>query len=239
MELYREHTLKNVLETWYAVRFKQIRLDTLPDTDLFILLPLALAAKWDIRRVTLLATMVLMLVVYLFYIFHFDQYLVPVMPAMICIVLMGWEGLERAWPRYRHRIGALVAAALIGFSLAALPEFSSRVWALPTLCEPAKQINHDLSALTMPSVVLFPFSGPGHSVDWFPVYNDGVAWPDDARVVRANDLGDNQNWKLYDYYARIQPDRRFYVYEPTAPGELRNLKFIGTARELAANHAGR
>ena len=127
-----------MLKTWYSVRFQQIRLDTLPDTDLCILLPLALAARWDIRRVVLLAATVLMLVVYLGYIFHLDQYLVPVMPGMICLVLMGWEGLDRAWPRYRRRIGAMVAAALIGFSLAALPEFSSRVWALPTLCEPAK-----------------------------------------------------------------------------------------------------
>jgi hypothetical protein len=237
MELYREHTLKNVLKTWYAVRFQQIRLDTLPDTDLFILIPLALAAKWDIRRVVLLAAMIMILIVYLGYIFHLDQYLVPVMPGMICLVMMGWEGLDRAWPRYRRRIGTMVAAALIGFSLAALPEFSSRVWALPTLCEPAKEINDDLSVLRTPSVVLFPFSGRSNSVDWFPVYNDGVAWPDDALVIRANYLGKNQDWKLFDYYARIQPDRMFFIYEPTKPQELHHLHYIGTARELAARHA--
>jgi hypothetical protein len=239
MNLYHEHTLKNVLKTWYRVRFQQIRRDTVPDTDLFILLPLALAARWDIRRLVLLAAMVLMLVVYLGYIFHLDQYLVAVMPGMICLVLMGWEGLDRAWPRYRRRIGALVAAALIGFSLAAMPEFSSRVWALPTLCEPAKQINQDLLALKSPSVVLFSFTGPGHSIDWFPVHNDDVAWPDDALVIRASDLGENQNWKLYAYYAHIQPERRFYLYQPSGAGEPHNLHFIGTARELAANHGGR
>ena len=122
-----EHTLKNVLKTWYMVRFQQIRRDTLPDTDLFILVPLALAARWDIRRLVLLAAMVLMLVVYLGYIFHLDQYLVAIMPGMICLVLMGWEGLDRAWPRYRlvHR-EHWWPAVLIGFSLAAMPEFSSR-----------------------------------------------------------------------------------------------------------------
>jgi hypothetical protein len=239
MNLYQEHTLKNVLKTWYMVRFQQIRRDTVPDTDLLILLPLALAAKWDIRRLVLLTATVLMLVVYLGYIFHLDQYLVAVMPGMICLLLMGWEGLDRAWPRYRRRIGAFVAAALIGFSLAAMPEFSSRVWALPTLCEPAKQINQDLLALKSPSVVLFSFTGPGHSIDWFPVHNDDVAWPDDALVIRASDLGENQNWKLYAYYARIQPDRRFYLYQPSGPGEPHNLHFIGTARELAAQHGER
>jgi hypothetical protein len=238
MDLYRDHTLKNALKTWYSIRFNQIRLDTLPDTDLFILLPLALAAKWDIRRVMLLTAMLLMLIVYLGYIFHLDQYLVPIMPAMICLILMGWEALDRAWPRYRRRIGTMVAFSLIGFSLAALPEFSSRVWALPTLCEPAKFINEDLSALKTPSVVLFPFEGPGHSVDWFPVHNDDVAWPDDALVVRANDLGEDQNWKLYDYYARIQPNRRFYLYGTSDPGEPHNLHYLGTAAELAAKHAG-
>jgi hypothetical protein len=239
MNLYSEHTLKNVLKTWYMVRFQQIRRDTLPDTDLFILLPLALAARWDIRRLVLLAAVVLMLVVYLGYIFHLDQYLVAIMPGMICLMLMGWEGLDRAWPRYRRRIGAMVAAALIGFSLAALPEFSSRVWALPTVCEPTKQINQDLLALKSPSVVLFSFAGPGHSIDWFPVHNDDVAWPDDALVIRASDLGEDQNWKLYAYYAHIQPERRFYLYQPSSAGEPHNLHFIGTARELAANHAGR
>jgi hypothetical protein len=88
-------------------------------------------------------------------------------------------------------------------------------------------------------VVLFPFSGISNSVDWFPVYNDFVAWPDDALVVRANYLGKNGNWKLVEYYARIQPERRFYIYEPTHPGELHHLHYVGTAGELAARHAGR
>jgi hypothetical protein len=239
MELYREHTLKNVLKTWYAVRFQQLRRDTLSDKSLLILFPLALAATWDIRRVVVLATMVLTLVVYLGYIFHLDQYMVSVMPAIVCIVLMGWEGLERAWPRYRRRIGALVAATLIGFSLAALPEFRARASALPNVCGPAKQINEDIAMLTSPSVVLFPFDGPGHALDWFPVHNDDVAWPDEARVIRANDLGADQNWKLYDYYARIQPNRRFYVYERSGAGDQHILRFLGTARDLAVKHAAR
>jgi len=133
----------------------------------------------------------------------------------------------------------MVASALIGFSLAALPEFSSRAPALPNICEPAKEINEDLSVLRTPSLVLFPFSGRGNSVDWFPVFNDSVAWPDDALVVRANYLGKNEDWKLFGYYARIQPGRLVFVYEPTHPGELHHLHYLGTAGELAARHASR
>src|SRR6185312_15299679 len=53
----------------------------------------------------------------------------------------------------------------------------------------------------------------GDSVHEEPVYNVDVANPDDARVVRAQDLGPMENIKLYDYYHRRQPDRTFYRFD--------------------------
>jgi hypothetical protein len=238
MGLYSDHTLKNTLKSWYSVRFRQTEVDTLPDSILLVLFPLALAARWNVARVIFPATAVLLRAVYMCYVFPFDQYLVPVMPAMICLVLMGWEGLARGWPRYRRYISGFGAPLLVGISLGTMPEFHHGRDMLPNFCEPEKQINRDLSQLREPSVVLFPFTEREEEVLWFPVYNDSVAWPDDALVVRANDLGEDQNWKLYRYYAQIQPQRKFYIYEPTGAGELHNLKYIGTAGQLAARHAG-
>jgi hypothetical protein len=237
LDLYHEHTPVNVLKTLYSVRFHQLRLDTLATPALLIAFPLALAATWDIRRSIFVASGALILIAYLAYIIHLDQYLVAVMPAVICLVLMGWDGLVRAWPRHRRRINAFVAPALIGAAPAGLPELGAATPALPNVCESAKQINDGLSSLTSPFLVLFPYSGDSKSIDFFPVYNDTVAWPDDARTLRANDLGTSQNWKPYDYYAHVQPNRRVFVYEPPQRGYPHNLRFLGTARDLASNHA--
>jgi len=238
MNLYAEHTLSHVLKTWYRVRFAQLKTDTLPTAAIAALLPLALAAGWDIRRVTIVAIVALDLVAYLDYIFPFDQYLVAVMPGMICIVLMGWEALERAWPAWRRRIAALISPILIACALAAIPGFTRADAQMPDLCRPAKQIDDDLASLRDPSVVLFPFDNSPGAIDWYPVFNDSAAWPDDAQIVRANDLGDPQNAMLFDYYARTQPWRQFYRYDPGA-NDSHHLKFLGTATDLAANHASR
>lgn len=239
LDLYRDHTPAHLLKAWYPVRFRQLAEDTLPRSALLVLVPLALAARWNIERAALLLSGLLIHLAYLAYIFALDQYLVSIMPAVICLVLMGWEGLDRAWPRWRPRIGALAGSSIIGFSLANLPECGAKASPLPNVCEPAKQINENLNSLNQPSLVLFSYDGDKKAIDWYPVYNDSVAWPDDAMVVRANGLGRDQNRTLYDYYAQRQPARRVYMYEPQKLGYLHNLKFIGTAGELAANHAAR
>ena len=63
-----------------------------------------------------------------------------------------------------------------------------------------------------------------------PVYNIDVAWPDDARAVRAHDLGDALNAKLFLYYAAYQPDRAVYRYDR---GD-ETLTHLGSVAELAA-----
>ncbi|MDB5301841.1 MAG: hypothetical protein JWO87_3504, partial [Phycisphaerales bacterium] len=63
-----------------------------------------------------------------------------------------------------------------------------------------------------------------------PVYNTDVAWPDDAPVIRAHDLGDARNREIYAYYARTQPECMFYRFDPQATPSLKEL---GRARDLA------
>jgi hypothetical protein len=85
-----------------------------------------------------------------------------------------------------------------------------------------------------PAVVLFRFDPRVESFHDDPVYNDGVAFPDDATVIRARDLGPEKNRDLIHYYARHQPDRVFYIYDPDAryAGQNPLSPPLGTARDL-------
>src|SRR5258705_11634812 len=60
------------------------------------------------------------------------------------------------------------------------------------------------------------------------VYNATTAWPDDARIIRAQDLGP-QNHKLFEYYAKIQPDREVFLFDE----ESRTYQELGTVARLA------
>ena len=77
-------------------------------------------------------------------------------------------------------------------------------------------------------MVLFKYS-PGDNVIEEPVYNTDVAWPDDAPVIRAHDLGE-RNVEIFRYYADKQLDRMFYRFD-RATGKLTPL---GRARALAS-----
>jgi 4-amino-4-deoxy-L-arabinose transferase-like glycosyltransferase len=239
MDRYEHHTLSEELKAWYPTRFDDLTYVTLPATALIALLPLALVGIWDLRRIVLLAVIPLFLAGYLAFVLPLYYHWVPIIPLMICAVLMGWKALEQAWPGQRLRIAAFMGVAFTVTALGALPEFNRNASSILRACEPLKQITRDLSVLTKPAVVLFPFDESRIPVNCFPVYNDDVAWPDDATVVRASDLGENQNWKLYDYYARIQPEREFYVYDRSSQADQKPLKFLGTARDLAKEFASR
>ncbi|MGD0463360.1 MAG: glycosyltransferase family 39 protein [Tepidisphaeraceae bacterium] len=239
LDRYRHHTLSEELKAWYPARFVDLIYVTLPATMLVALLPLALLAANDPRRIVLLAVIPLFLAGYLAFLLPLLYHMVPIIPLMICALLMGWEALERAWPSYRQRIAAFTTVALTATALGALPEFNRNASSILLACEPLKQITRDLSVLTKPSVVLFPFDESRIPVNCFPVYNDDVAWPDEATVIRANDLGEDHNWKLFDYYARLQPQREFYLYDRSTPDDPRPLKFLAAAGDLAANHARR
>jgi hypothetical protein len=91
-----------------------------------------------------------------------------------------------------------------------------------------------------PAVVLFR-SEPGLS--YFhdePVFNDDAAWPDDALIVRARDLGPAEDRKLFRYYAQRQPDRVFYIYDLASISTTQTPLSapLGTARRLARTEPG-
>ena len=84
-----------------------------------------------------------------------------------------------------------------------------------------------LAEIKEPAIVLFKYAGDGHSAEE-PVYNMDVANPDDAPIIRAHDLG-ARNIELFDYYARIAPQRMVYRYDR----DTCQLMKLGTVVQLA------
>ena len=83
-----------------------------------------------------------------------------------------------------------------------------------------------------PAIVLVRYSSRNDAWGQEPVYNTDVAWPDDAPVVRAHDLNE-KNIRLFEYYARRQPQRAVYRFDKS---DL-SITYLGQVTDLA--RAGR
>jgi hypothetical protein len=152
---------------------------------------------------------------------------------------MGWESLERAWPASRAAIGGFMLVCMVGLGVADLPIFNPENRTINVNGYDVEQRAADVALAHLPktpAVVLFRFDPAVCNPNEEPVYNDTVAWPDDANVVRARDLGPDENWKLIEYYAKLQPDRWFYIYDRGAIFQSRDPLSppLGTASQLAA-----
>jgi hypothetical protein len=171
---------------------------------------------------------------YAAFVFFLAHYMVAVMPAMICLILMGWETLERLWPRIRPAIVTMMVLTLASLSIGAFPQ--NDPYHAPMLGFPEqKYANEQLELLPQaPALVLFHYDPDKCSFHDEPAYNDSVAFPDDAMIVRARDLGPREDKILFQYYAERQPDRMVYYYDRGAIGENRRpLKRLGNVHDLA------
>jgi len=80
----------------------------------------------------------------------------------------------------------------------------------------------------------------GGTAEW-PVYNTDSAWPDDARIIYANDLGPERNADLVRYYAQRDPGRKIILFDRTQL-DVENgqpIRELGTAGELMRVIEGR
>ena len=116
------------------------------------------------------------------------------------------------------------------------PEFNAKVDD-ETFRSPMMRVLHDQVDRSdlAPAVILFRYhpelSQDGdNSCKVEPVYNTDVAWPDDAPIIHAHDLG-SRNIEIIRYYAEHQPDRAFYLFDRGNPADP--LHRLGTASELA------
>jgi hypothetical protein len=234
--MYRTHTLSAAMRTWYRGRLKVALENALPDPILLILLPVGLLSVRETRRVVLMAGLGLFFVGYAAYLFFLEHYLLGVLPAMICLLLMAPETTRRAWPGV-HRVYVFVLLFIFTVSVTSLWPVEALPLVPPSAAADQRPANALLAHLPeTPAVVLFRFDPMVTSAHDDPVYNDGVAWPDDAEVVRARDLGAEADRALYRYYAKRQPNRVFYIYDPRRRAEGKNplIGPLGTAAELAA-----
>lgn len=207
---------------------------TLPFSLLVLLIPVGVMALRDPRRLVVCAPVILFIAGYMFYPVLLPQYCIVVAPAIILATLLGAATIVRAWPRQSIALSAVLTVAILLVSLAALPEFHPQrpdddSW--PTTWFNYEQLPREVST---PALVLYHYvpgkyaSGMGNFYDE-PVYNVDVAWPDDAPIIRAHDLGPDRDAQIIDYYAKIQPQRNVYFI---SQADLK-LHLIGKAGEIA------
>jgi hypothetical protein len=164
------------------------------------------------------------------------HYALAIAPAAICLILMGWESLQRAFPWAREGIFTFMLLATGFLAIRSLPECNPSAALMGTGSDDVRIAERMLAALPRrPSLVLFRFDPKSDSYHDDPVYNADVAWPDDALIVRANDLGGNENMRIYRYYAWRGQNRDVYVYDRTAARNGRNpLTPLGATDRLTS-----
>jgi hypothetical protein len=241
----QEHQPGTVLGVWARKSLPMLFEATLPARVLVVLVPVGLLGLTDIRRRMVWAPLPLFVVGYMLNTFFLEHYAAAVIPAVLLSVVLGLRVLEETWPARAEFIRAAGTLVVVVVSLTSLYEFNPVATALdrdeatkrkhqiddetfrsPTL-RFARQIE---DMIEKPAVVLFryPPGSPVSTIIEEPVYNTGVAWPDDAPVIRAHDLGE-RNGEIFDYYAQRQPGRMFYRFD-RATGTVTP---IGRARDLA------
>jgi len=231
----REHTWANA-PTQFARRAGEAIRESIAHPLLMLLLPLGLTAAFRRRRWAVWAAMPLFMILYTAFTLFLSRYALLIAPALALTVIGAVEALSR---RFRDRPGvpATVVAAIAVLTVASLPEFDR--WlkddftAAPMMARYAR-LPQEVQA---PAIVLFHFDpkGPLSAVYQDPVYNIDAAWPDDAPIIHAEDLGPHCNVELLRYYARLQPQRRVYLCDRSDGA----LSYLGTVGDLAQGNTAK
>ncbi len=228
-----KHQPNRLLRTWLVEWSPMIVDSTMPGRPLLLLLPLGLLAlrrRWIWMAAFMLVAFI---AVYVPNTFFLEHYAVIVAPAVIILTLAGLQAAADRCGRLGPSIVCAAIAFVIGLSLNSLHEFNPAVYdeTFPStmLWFVHEELPHRVQT---PAVVLFRYRH-GDPITAEPVYNSDVAWPDDAPVIKAHDLGP-RNIEIYRYYAQRQPQRMFYLFD-RATGKLSDP--LGTAKQLAERPA--
>ena len=239
----QRHQPGTVVRAW-AGRYLPMILDvTMPAR---LLLPLAMVGLLGLanrKRWVLGATLPLFVALYFFYTIFLEHYAIALVPAIALLAVLGIGALARAWPRFAEQIRAAGVAVIVISCITSLWEVNR--WITPskhpdqrvsdeTFRSPVlRAINEDYPAspdFHKPAVVLFRYH-PGDNYFEEPVYNWDVAWPDDAAIVRAHDLGPQRDREIVKYYAARQPQRAFYLFDAKSSDPM---KYLGTGSDPAS-----
>jgi hypothetical protein len=206
---------------------------TLPADLLVWLIPLGWLG-WAARgRWVFFAAAPLFLLLYQLNPFFLPHYVMPLTAALAGCAAMGVRAAQDAWPRRRGFIGVFLVQGVAFVALASLPELNPKVRDAFIPMPLLGRVQDVVAEIHEPAVVLFRFQ-IGSDIQEEPVYNWDVAWPDDAPIIRAHDLG-GRDVELLNYYQSRQPRRMFYLFN-RADGSLTKL---GNAEEAARVFASR
>ncbi|CAA9413738.1 MAG: hypothetical protein AVDCRST_MAG64-2477, partial [uncultured Phycisphaerae bacterium] len=237
---YAEHRPANVLRTWREDRLPETLRFGLPHPLLAVLLPAGLLGLTDRRRRVVAAVPLLFVGFYAWYVFYIPHYMIVIAPGLFVLVLLGLNAVERglaaAWPRAGAGLSVGLPLAVAALAVGSLPEFHGGPRddamfggaELPFIEQAMSDLDRQLGPGGR-ALVLFRFDPAAGSTGGEPVYNADVVRIDDARVIRAHDLGP-ANATLYRYYAtaRGEPDRQVFRY---TRGRM-TLERLGTVGEL-------
>jgi len=208
--------VRQTLASRLDARCRTILGSTLGAALFLVLIPAGLLGVRDPRQWVLLAPLPLFVAGYVFYpAALLEHYCIAVTPAVILVVLLGVASLERMSLRWGSVASTATMLALAAVSVTALPEFHPKQ--RDDIEFPVARFNYEVlpKLVSTPALVLYHYE-PGVYASGLvnfhdePVYNVDVAWPDDAPIIRAHDLG-ARDPQIIDYYAQIQPDRNVYL----------------------------
>lgn len=222
--LFQRHQWGRLTWEWFAPygRLGTTLAGAMTQSVLVILVPLGLI--WSLRRERWMVggIVLLFLALYEFSIFYQVYYVSALAPAFCILMLGGLAWLAQSGFGKAFGLLAVQLIALFSLPQAAGPR-TDQLYAPQCV----RAVDQWAATQIRPAVVLCHFS-PQRLLDDEPVYNASVAWPDDAFVVRAHDLG-AKNARLIQYYARHQPDRDFYRFDERDG----SFRYLGRASELA------
>ncbi|HEY0008038.1 MAG TPA: glycosyltransferase family 39 protein [Tepidisphaeraceae bacterium] len=232
---YYDHFLMPFLVTaktegfWHTVLVSRPAMTVrfaLPDVMLCLLLPIGLIA---LRRpaVVVAAVAGTYMLFYAPHLFYLPHYPAVIAPAVLLIVLQGCRGMYAHGVKWRW-IGAAATGLCASAAVATLPPFQG--WddvgpSWPDSTWANEQMPKDVQA---PAIVLFHYSPGVSTYHDEPVYTASAAWPDDAPIIRAHNLGPERNRDLVKYYAEGQPDRGVWLFDRGS----RKLLYLGNVRSL-------
>jgi len=236
------HGLANLGGAWGSRYLPMVVDTTMSCRLLLVFLVPGIVGLIGIRRIAFWSVLPLFILFYVFSTFFLEHYCVLVAPAVIVGILLGGRAMADAWPRFGPQIRSGFAALIVMISLTSFWEINRLIapsgFAISdeTFRSVKLRLVHDhlADSVTAPAVVLFTYHPGGKDYVEEPVYNTDVAWPDDAQIIRAHDLGP-RNHEIFEYFARTQPNRTFYRfdYDLLAKEKKDPLVKLGTAKELA------
>lgn len=246
MPYIERHRPSRILQSWAGRWFPMIVDTTMPCRAMIPLAMVGLIGLRDPRRLSFWATVPLFVGLYFFYTIFLEHYAILLIPAMAMVCLLSIDVIGNAIPRARH---LLTSALTVFIAVACL----TSLWEINRLiAPPGKQIEDETirspmlrgiiqdipnaADLKKPAIFLFHYHAGGNFFEE-PVYNTDVAWPDDAEIIHAHDLGVQRDRQIVEYYAARKPVREFYLYDEKSADPITDLGPSGNPQQVLANLA--